>query len=649
MQALVVDEFYPALREMSEDLTATAEQGEMKNALVGLAGAVQADPAAEIWPKIDSLNQQLAKRLSQIHKLAGVRQTMSRSVMQDSFEAVMAANAVNRATNEVLVAAFGSLADKDTGQVSGLRASVFEGNFEYLGQAVPGLERFIISDQGMENYAVILDNLPKLADLVSVQMPDIIRRWAEHRQTVKEQFREIDHEINNISDPMAADLEQLTENLAQAQAASSAAMVGSLNQSMKVGFLVVGIALLILIPVIVLFARSILRPLNRAIALAETIKDGDLSRRLNKSGRDELARLAQSLDAMADSLEDKADLARRIAQGDLTADVNLSSDKDVLGHALKDMVTNLNEVMAQVQTAVIQVDYGSTQLTDSSQALSQGASEQASSLEQITSSMTELGSQTKQNADNAVQASNLAADSRKAMETGQSQMNDMVEAMNDINASSQEIGKIIKTIDDIAFQTNLLALNAAVEAARAGKYGKGFAVVAQEVRNLAGRSAKAAKETAELIEGSVQKAEVGSDLVQKTAKALQDIREHNLKVTDLIGDIAASSNEQAQGISQVNQGLGQVEQVTHQNTASAEQTASAAEQLSGQAAELHELLDRFKLQEGHAALEEPGSRAADQSRALPPGGQEHIGDAETSAGYAEEKPTAEDQGDFSNF
>lgn len=258
----------------------------------------------------------------------------------------------------------------------------------------------------------------------------------------------------------------------------------------------------------------------------------------------------------------------------------------------------LNDVLAQVSAASGQIVNGSTQVSDSSQTLAQGAATQASSIEEISSAMTEMSAQTQRSAESSNQASQFATTVKKNAEQGKNQMGQLLAAMGDINASSQEIAKIIKVIDDIAFQTNLLALNAAVEAARVGEQGKGFAVVAEEVRNLAQRSAKAAKETSTMIGNSSEKVSKGAQIADKAASALDGIVSDISKTSDLIATLAAASSEQSQGIQQVIGGIAQISRVTQDNSATSEESAAAAEELAGQAVQMKSVLKKFTLDAG---------------------------------------------------
>jgi CHASE3 domain sensor protein len=279
---------------------------------------------------------------------------------------------------------------------------------------------------------------------------------------------------------------------------------------------------------------------------------------------------------------------------------------------------SLTRVANELSRGSSEVSSASSQISSSSQLLAEGATEQASSLEQTSSALEQMASQTRQNADNASQANSLAANAKEDAEGGALAMEEMITAMDAISVSSGEISKIIKVIEEIAFQTNLLALNAAVEAARAGEHGKGFAVVAEEVRNLAQRSASAAKDTASLIEDAVKKASDGSDIANRAGKALSDIVEGVKKVTDLVGEIAAASNEQAQGVDQVNTAVAQMDKVTQQNAATAEESAAASEELNAQAASLNEVvIELNKLISGKTIMGTKGESARAYKPALP--------------------------------
>ncbi|MDH3393268.1 MAG: methyl-accepting chemotaxis protein, partial [Desulfobulbaceae bacterium] len=405
-------------------------------------------------------------------------------------------------------------------------------------------------------------------------------------------------EMKQNADPVL----DLTDEIVKETTSIAARISDEISSSASIAITVVWILGLASIIIAVVFAyffgRGISIPLQKAARMLKEMGKGHLGQRLKMDRSDEIGEMAKTMDEFADNLQNEMVLALdMLAKGDLTFAANPRDDADAIRNALLKTGNDLNTLIAEILNATEQVVSGADQVSAASQALSQGATEQAASLEQITSSMTEMGSQTKLNAENASQANQLASQTRSAAEGGNAKMQEMVAAMGEINEAGQNISKIIKVIDEIAFQTNLLALNAAVEAARAGRHGKGFAVVAEEVRNLAARSAKAAKETAELIEGSVEKTKNGTAIAEATSAALAEIVTSVTKVTDLVGEIAAASNEQAQGINQTNQALGQIDQVTQQNTASAEESAAASEELSGQAMQMKEMMARFKVRD----------------------------------------------------
>jgi len=351
--------------------------------------------------------------------------------------------------------------------------------------------------------------------------------------------------------------------------------------------------------------------------------------------KDELGQCINEAALFVSHMNDISNELEMIANGDLTANVETLSDNDIMGISLQKMLGSLNIMFAEINSSTSQVSLGSKQVADGAQMLAQGATEQAASIEELSGSIAQIAERTKANADTADKAARLSGTIKGSAEKGSTQMDEMITAVSDINEASKNISKIIKTIDDIAFQTNILALNAAVEAARAGQHGKGFAVVAEEVRNLASKSAEAAKNTGDMIQNSMDKAELGARIAGETAASLSEIVSGINESSRLIEEIAKSSKEQSSGIDHINIGIDQVAQVVQQNSATAEESAAASEEMSSQSDVLQQLIAQFKIKDGGVsplALSQ-GKKSARKRHAPPDGDFAHTNDGQGFGKY----------------
>ena len=366
----------------------------------------------------------------------------------------------------------------------------------------------------------------------------------------------------SVQIPMDAPLAQLNNNLS----------------NMYMGIIAVGLVTMAML--FFLLSKFVVKPMRELEAMAAKAKDGDLTVRTTVVSRDEIGRTGESFNAMFDQV---------------------------------------GGVVQSVKSAAGGITTGTIEIAQGNDDLSQRTSAQAGALEETSASMEEMTSTIKQNADNAKQANQLAVAAREVAEKGGAVTDKAVSAMDEINKSSKKIADIINVIDEIAFQTNLLALNAAVEAARAGEQGRGFAVVASEVRNLAQRSASAAKEIKALINESVQKVGDGSELVNKSGQTLEEIVNSVKRVTDIIAEISAASQEQASGIDQVNKAVMQMDQGTQQNAALVEQATSASQSMKQQAEELLQQVEFFKTEQQNLRQNSlgAGSPKPSSSRAVP--------------------------------
>ncbi len=376
------------------------------------------------------------------------------------------------------------------------------------------------------------------------------------------------------------------------------------NALMAMAVLIAAVAFIITCVIAITLTNNILNPVKRIEeAMGEMVK-GHLSADVNYDSSDEFGDMASNMRKVSNGvgsiIKDIETVLSSMASGDFTVhsavpEIYIGDYQKIL-HSMRMIKDSFNNTLSTLNRSADQVSSGSDQVSSGAQALSQGATEQASSVEELAASINEISGNINRNAESAQVAGQKAEMVGEVAGESNRRMQDMLNATSDINNASGEIGKIIKTIEDIAFQTNILALNAAVEAARAGAAGKGFAVVADEVRNLASKSAEASKNTAVLIENSLNAVENGKKIADETAQSLERVMTGISDATSMMDSIAKASKEQAEAITQITIGIDQISSVVQTNSATAEESAAASEELSGQAQILKELVRKFRLE-----------------------------------------------------
>ena len=448
----------------------------------------------------------------------------------------------------------------------------------------------------------LLSDIQKAWDNYLAEGESMIKLSAENKTTEAMAIMNGEH-LDNFDSLTAKCLELVQFNKSGSDAANEQADIAyAVAQKLTIGLLS-GLSV-----VTVLFAfyivHSITKPVSEIDNVARKIADGEL----NDQSKDELGVLAVNFNKTVTRLRDYVNyideissILNEVADGNLLFQLtyDYAGEFAKVKTALEHISDSLNTTLTQINQSSEQVASGSDQVASGSQALSQGATEQASSIEELAATINDISQQVSQNAESAKNASRQASIVGEQITVSNDSMKHMTIAMNEISEKSSQIGKIIKTIEDIAFQTNILALNAAVEAARAGEAGKGFAVVADEVRNLASKSAEASKDTANLIEGSMQAVEKGTQIANSTAEQLSQVVSGAQEIVNTIDDIATASQRQSDSIRQVTTGVDQISSVIQTNSATAEESAAASEELSGQAQILKNLVSKFRLKDSN--------------------------------------------------